>query len=117
MDGSMMRKTRQEKEADYTISEMESMLAMETVAASEADRQANIEEQIRKRGRRYEDLPGTPKKFNMFLKMQDVASHRNIDCEHYNDCLGYAAFHNWPSFICTGCKHGQQDIRQWPKQR
>lgn len=113
----MTKKTRQEKEADYAISEIESRLAMETIDQADADRQANLQEQISKRGRRYRDLPGTPKKFNMFLKMRDVARHRNIDCEHYNDCLGYAAFHKWPSFTCTRCKHGQQDIRQWPKQR
>lgn len=113
----MTKKTRQEKEADYTISEIESRLAMETIDQADADRQANLQEQIRKRGLSYGELPGTPKKFKMFLKMQDVASHRNIDCEYYNDCLGYAAFHNWPSFICSRCNHGQQDIRQWPKQR
>jgi len=65
------------------------------------------QEQIRKRGLSYEDLPGKPKKFSMLLKMRDVARHRNIDCEHYNDCLGYAAFHNWPSFICTGCEYAE----------
>lgn len=104
MDGSIARK---EKEADYIISELESKLARETVDASEEERRADIEEQIRKRSLGYKDLPGTPKRFNTFLKIKDVASHRNIDCEHYNDCLGYAAFHKWPSFICTGCTYCQ----------
>lgn len=102
-DNSTNKKARREEE--YAISEIETRLALETIDEADEERQADLEEQIRKRFLRYEDLPGTPKKFNMFLKMQDVASHRNIDCEYYSDCLGYAAFHNWPSFICTGCKH------------
>jgi hypothetical protein len=104
MDGSIARK---EREADYVICETESKLAMQAIDAAEAERKADLEEQIRKRSLNYEDLPGTPKRFGAIFKVRDVARLRYIDCVHYNDCLGYAAFKNWPSFICTGCKYAQ----------
>jgi hypothetical protein len=110
MDSTMAKRTRREREANYVIGEMESRRALETLDASDEERQADLQEEIKKRSRRYEELPGTPQRFAMFLKMQDVARWRNVDCVHYNDCLGYAAFRNWPSFICTGCKHAA-DLR------
>jgi hypothetical protein len=103
MDNSVEKKMRRARELESRIEESED--AQEVIQETAAERQAKLAEMIRQKNMKYEDLPGTPKRIKTFLKLSEIRQHRNFDCEYYNDCLGYAAVHNWPSMSCRECRH------------
>jgi len=110
MDGSEGKKARRLMEIVERTEDSEQ--AEEYNQEELAEKRAALEELKQKRKMKYEDLPGTPKQiegFNLHKKKwaHEVKQNRNFFCDNYNECLGYAAFHNWKNASCAGCEYGK----------
>ena len=48
------------------------------------------------------------------LKLDEVDTHRNVNCQDHEDCLDIADRHDWQGFNCLGCSQFESEVFVMP---